>query len=130
MFILVAMVALAVSTSTAQKINVAAHQAKLEKSNAEIANPKKASKAATWYNRGKICVDALVEPTKSLFAGLDESMLTISIGANPSEKSEGIYKFDFVTVYVKGGKVVAWSVDKEVLPNAYETAQEAFAKAS
>ena len=129
MFILVAMVALAVSTSTAQKINVAAHQAKLEKSNAEIANPKKASKAATWYNRGKICVDALVEPTKSLFAGLDESMLVMSIGANPSEKSEGIYKFDFVTVHVKGSKVVAWSVDKEVLPNAYETAQEAFAKA-
>ena len=93
-FILVAMVALAVSTTTAQKINVAAHQAKLEKSNADIANPKKSSKAATWYNRGKICVDALVEPTKGLFAGLDESMLEISMGGAATEKSEGIYKFN------------------------------------
>ena len=127
--IMVALVALAVSTTTAQKINVAAHQAKLEKSNSDIANPKKSAKAATWLNRGQICVNALVEPTKNLFAGLDESMLVMSIGANPSEKSEGIYKFDFVTVHVKGGKVVAWSVDKEVLPNAYEIAKEAFLKA-
>ena len=78
------MVALAVSTSTAQKINVAAHKAKLEKSNADIANPKKAAKSATWYNRGKICVDALVEPTKSLFAGLDSIRDCIAFPKNNS----------------------------------------------
>ena len=50
--------ALTVSTATAQKINDAAFKAKLEKSNADIANPKKSGKAATWYNRGKICADA------------------------------------------------------------------------
>ena len=48
----------------AQKISDATFKAKLEKSNAEIANPKKSSKSATWFNRGKICADAIMAPTK------------------------------------------------------------------
>ena len=125
----VVLATLVVPTVTAQKINDAGHKAKLEKSNADIANPKKAAKAATWYNRGKICVDAIVEPTKNLFAGLDVNMLPMSIGTTPNETKDNVHSFEWVDVYVKDNKVQAWKVKKEVLPDAYNIAKEAFAKA-
>ena len=124
-----ALATLAVSTATAQKINDAAFKAKLEKSDAEIANPKKAAKAATWINRGKICIDAIMAPTKSIFAGLDANMLAISAGTPANEVKDGVYSFDWIDVYSKDGKVSAWKIKREVLPNAYEVAKEAFEKA-
>ena len=127
--LVVALAALVAPAATAQKINEAAFVAKLEKSNADIANPKKSGKAATWLNRGKVCADAILEPTKNLFAGLDANMLTMTLGTAPAEVNDGIYKFDRITVHTKGGKVVAWEVNKEVLPNAFETAKEALLKA-
>jgi tetratricopeptide (TPR) repeat protein len=125
----VALATLAVPAATAQKINDAAFVAKLEKSNAEIANPKKAEKSATWYNRGKICVDAIVAPTKNIFSGLDANMLQMSLGTPAIEVKDNIHSFDWVDIHTKGGKVVAWSIKKEVIANAYDIAREAFVKA-
>ena len=110
--LVVALAALVAPAATAQKINEAAFVAKLEKSNADIANPKKSGKAATWLNRGKVCADAILEPTKNLFAGLDANMLAMTLGTAPAEVNDGIYKFDRITVHTKGGKVVAWEVNK------------------
>ena len=124
-----AMATLAVPAATAQKISSDAHKAKLEKSNADIANPKKAAKSATWYNRGKICVDAIVAPTKDIFSGLDANMLQISLGTAPIEVKDDVHSFEWVDVHTKGGKVVAWAIKKQVLDNAYEIAKEAFLKA-
>lgn len=125
----VVLAALVVPTVTAQKVNDAAYKAKLEKSNADIANPKKAGKAATWFNRGKLCADAIVEPSKNLFSGLDANMLAMSMGVAPSETKDGVYVFDWVDVHTKDNKVKAWKVKKEVLPDAYNIAKEAFLKA-
>ena len=124
-----AMATLAVPAATAQKISSDAHKAKLEKSNADIANPKKAAKSATWYNRGKICVDAIVAPTKDIFSGLDANMLQISLGTAPIEVKDNVHSFEWVDVHTKNGKVIAWSIKKQVLDNAYEIAKEAFLKA-
>ena len=125
----VVLAALVVPTVTAQKISSETFSAKLEKSNADIANPKKAGKAATWFNRGKLCADAIVEPSKNLFSGLDASMLAMSMGVAPSETKDGVYVFDWVDVHTKDNKVKAWKVKKEVLPDAYNIAKEAFLKA-
>ena len=125
----VVLAALVVPTVTAQKVNDAAFKAKLEKSNADIANPKKAAKAATWLNRGKICADAIIEPTKSLFSGLEVGMLPMSIGVPATEVKDNIHSFEWVDVHTKDGKVVAWVVKKEALPGAYEIAKEAYEKA-
>ena len=115
---MVAVFATLAVSATAQKINVASYEAKLAKCNADIANPKKAGKAETWFNSGKVCSDAITAPTKSLFSGLDESMLQMTIGAPANESKDGVHKFDFITVYAKNGKVVAWTIDKEVLEGA------------
>ena len=126
---MVALMATVVVPATAQKINVASHEAKLEKSNTEIADAKKAAKAATWINRGKICADAIVAPTKNLFSGLEVTMLPMSIGAEATEIVNDVYKFEWIDVHAKNGKVVAWSIKKNVLNNAYDIAKEALLKA-
>ena len=124
-----ALATLVVPAATAQKINDAAFAAKLAKSDADIANPKKSGKSATWYNRGKICIDAIVAPTKGLFSGLGVDMLTMSIGVPATEVKGNVHVFDWVDIHTKDNKVVAWVVKKEALPNAYEIAKEAFLKA-
>ena len=124
-----ALAVISAPAATAQKISSDAHKAKLEKSNADIANPKKAAKSATWYNRGKICVDAIVAPTKDIFSGLDANMLQISLGTAPIEVKDNVHSFEWVDVHTKNGKVIAWSIKKQVLDNAYEIAKEAFLKA-
>ena len=124
-----ALATLAVPTVTAQKINDAAFKAKLEKSDADIANPKKATKAATWFTRGKLCADAIMEPTKNIFSGLDANMLAMSLGVNATEVKDDVHSFDWIDVHTKGGKVVAWKIKKQVLPEAFNIAKESFAKA-
>ena len=127
---LVALVsALAVSTATAQKINDAAFKAKLEKSNADIANPKKSAKAATWLNRGKLCAESIMEPTKNIFSGLDANMLAMSLGTPATAVNGDIHEYEWVNIHTKEGKVSAWVIKKEVLPGAFELVKEAFAKA-
>ena len=125
-----ALATLVMPAATAQKINDAGYKAKLEKSNADIANPKKSGKAATWITRGKICADAIMEPTKNkLFSGLGVDMLQMSMGVAATEVKDNIHSFDWVDVHTKDGKVIAWIIKKEVLENAYEIAKESFLKA-
>ena len=124
-----ALATLAVPAATAQKINSETHKAKLAKSDADIANPKKSAKSATWFNRGKICIDAIVAPTKNIFSGLEAAMLPMSVGAEATEVVNDVYKFEWIDVHTKGGKVVAWNIKRSVLDNAYEIAKEAFLKA-
>ena len=124
-----ALATLVVPAATAHKINDAAFAAKLEKSNLDIENPKKACKSVTWYNRGKLCLDAITAPTKSLYAGLDMAMLSMSIGVTPNEVNGDVHSFDWVDITTKDGKVRAWKVKKEVLPGAFDIAKEAFLKA-
>ena len=79
--ILTALAALlvAVPAVKAQKVNKEALLAKIEKSDADIANEKKAAKAATWLARGKAFYEVAVEPTKSIFADLGSPTASFSI---------------------------------------------------
>ena len=127
---LVAAVAtLAVSTATAQQINSESFKAKLEKCDADVQNPKKAAKAATWINRGKAYIDAIVAPTKNLFAGLAADMLQMTLGVPAQEVKGDVHSFEWVDVHTKGGKVVAWKVKKQIIDNAYEVVKESLLKA-
>ena len=125
----VVLATLVVPTVTAQKINANSHKAKLEKSNVEIETPKKSDKAATWINRGKICINAILAPTQSIFSGLTTDMLQMSLGVAPDAINGDVQSFEWIDVYTKSGKVVAWDIKKEVLDNAYDIAKEAFLKA-
>lgn len=80
--ILTALAALlvAVPAVKAQKVNKEALLAKIEKSDTDIANEKKAAKAATWLARGKAFYEVAVEPTKSIFANMEPTMLKLAVG--------------------------------------------------
>lgn len=82
-----AAVLLAVPAVQAQKLNKEAIQAKLSKSDADIADAKKSAKAATWLNRGKVYYEAASAPVKDVFVSMEEMMLKLAVG-EPAAKEE------------------------------------------
>ncbi len=126
----VVLATLVVPTVTAQKINESSFQARMEKSNADIANPKKSGKAATWLSRARLCGEAIMAPTKGLYTnGLEIPMLNIIIGVAANEVKDNIHSYDWIDIYTKGNKVSGWKIKKEIFPNAFATAMEAYNKA-
>lgn len=126
----------AVPAVQAQKVNKEALLAKIEKSDADIANEKKAVKAATWINRGKAFYEVAIEPTKSLFVNMDAAMLKLAVGEPKSASKETLngveydaWVYNYFTAYVKDNKVVTWKQTKWVMKDAPEKAIEAYNKA-
>ncbi len=110
---------------------------RIEKSDAEIANPKKAEKAATWLNRGKLFYDAATEVSKNLFDGMDIAMLEAMFG-EPSAVEEvdlgGVpmrkMSYPYFTAYVNAdNQLKAWKTAGEIYEGALEKSVEAYQKA-
>ena len=125
--ILTALAALlvAVPAVQAQKVNKEALLAKIEMSDADIANEKKATKAATWLARGKAFYDVAVEPTKSIFVNMEPSMLKLAVGeAKSTDKATlngteyDAWVYPYFTAYIKDNKVVTWKQTKWVMKDA------------
>lgn len=124
-----AAVLLLAPVANAQSVNESGLRAKLEKSNADIANPKKNVKAATWLNRAKIYFESLHAPTKQLFMDLDQVMLPAAMGGDPKSKSDECWEYSWVKVYFNGSKVKAWEQTRFIDENAGNVAIEALIKA-
>ncbi len=132
----IAALLLAAPAVQAQKVNKEAILSKLEKSDADIANPKKNMKAATWLNRGKAYYEAAVAPTKDVFVGMDPMMLQLAAGeavskgtavANGKEYETWVYPY--FTAYISDGKVATWVQNEVVFADAAQTALDAYNKA-
>lgn len=127
---------LAVPAVHAQKVNKEALLSKIEKSDADIADAKKGAKAATWINRGKAFYDAAAEPTKSLFVGIEPTMLKLAMGEPSFKGNETLldvqyeaWTYPYVTVYIKDNKVTCWKQTQWVVEDAPAKAIEAYKKA-
>lgn len=128
---------LAIPAAEAQKVNKEATLSKLEKSDADIANPKKNSKAATWITRGKVYFEAASEPTANLFAPMETALLKLSVGepesTEPTTAVKGqqgtAWNYPYFIAYELNGKVVAWKQLQQIKEGALDTAIEAYAKA-
>ena len=136
--ILTALAALlvAVPAVQAQKVNKEALLAKIEKSDADIANEKKAAKAATWINRGKAFYEVAIEPTKSLFVNMEATMLKLAVGEPKSTEKVTLngaeydaWVYNYFTAYIKDNKVATWKQTRWVMKDAPEKAIEAHNKA-
>ena len=126
----VAAVLMLAPMANAQSVNEASWRAKLEKSNADIENPKKNTKAATWMVRSKVYFESLQAPTKNLFMDLlDQVMLPTNMGGEPKSKTAEYWEYPWVKVYFNGSKVKAWEQTKFVDENAGAVAIEALVKA-
>ena len=126
----------AIPAAEAQKVNQEALLAKIEKSDADIANEKKATKAATWINRGKAFYDVAAEPTKNLFVNMESTMLKLTAGNPKATKQETLngvqytaWVYPWFTAYIKDNKVATWKQTKWVIKDAPEKAIEAYEKA-
>ena len=129
-----ALMVLAVPTVTGQKINTDATLAKLEKSDADAANAKKNVKAAMWVTRAKTYLDAIMEPTKNLFGGMDATVLRIAMGEpdevrDDAQNARQIWVYPWVEVFVKDNRVIAWNQTREVKEGMFEVMKEAADKA-
>lgn len=131
-----AVLLLAVPALQAQKVNKSAILAKIEKSDAEIADAKKAAKAATWLNRGKAFYEAVSVPTKDLYTGWDTAAVTLTVGAPQSQGTETIgnttyeaWVYPYFTAYFLDGKLAAWKETKKVVKDGIAKAFEAYGKA-
>lgn len=127
---------LAVPAAEAQKVNKDALLAKIEKSDSDIADAKKGGKASTWINRGKAFYEAAAEPTKSLFVGMDATMLKLAVGDAQSTGTETVngaqmeaWVYPWFTVYIVDGKVKTWKQTQFVYEGAVAKAVEAYNKA-
>ncbi len=119
----------AAPAAMAQKVNEAAAIAKMAKCDADVANEKKGTKAATWLNRAKVYTDAIMEPTKTLYPGFDATMLAFAMG-EPSQRLEGnIWVYPWVNVYIKDNKVVSWKQTKQIKEGAFDVVVESYLKA-
>lgn len=126
----------AVPAVQAQKVNKSAILAKIEKSDADIADAKKAAKSATWINRGKAFYEAALEPTKSLFVNMDAAMLKLAVGEPASKGSETVndveyttWVYPFFVAYIKDNKLATWKQTRQIVKGAAEKAIEAYNKA-
>lgn len=127
---------LAIPAVQAQKINRDALISALEKSDAEIQDAKKGAKAATWIKRAQVIYNAISAPTSDLFETQTSVLLKGALGAPKSIESAQIrtgaaeaYNYNWVTVYLRDDKVVAWTQNKQVRKDLYKDLKAALEKA-
>ena len=71
---------MAAPMANAQKVNKAAIVAKLDKADADAKDSKKGTKAATWIARGNAYYEAATAAWSDLFVGMEDAMLTLTLG--------------------------------------------------
>ncbi len=120
----------------AQNVNEKSLLSKIEKSDADIADAKKNTKAATWLNRAKMLYEVAAEPTKSLFSDMDAAMFKLAVGeptatdsVTVSGKSYQEMVYPWFTAYLQNGKIATWKQTKWVKKDAIALALEAYNKA-
>ena len=119
----------------AAKVDVAKLRAAVAKSDADIANPKNAAKAATWLKRGETLIDVDAQPVNGIYASMPENMLKISFGDAPATQETvggtaySVYTYDNFKAYLNGGVVEFFIQTTVVDPAALDKAMEALDKA-
>lgn len=118
-------------------INEKGLQKKIERSDADIVNPKKSGNANTWIFRGEAFFEAATEVSKNLYDGIDANtvvaMFGMPIGDEVVQIGNKFYAkgiFPYVDVYMDElGLPVSWVITKEIYPNALAKSAESFSKA-
>ncbi len=129
---------LCTSTTMAQKVDLEGIVSKIEKSDADVANAKKATKASTWMNRGEAYVNSIIDPTKVLFVGMELTMVEAACGkayesADVTINGTAYTKksHPYFVAYYSGSKLAAWTINKNkiIRKDALDVAIESYNKA-
>jgi len=111
---------------------------KIEKSDADIANDKKASNPTTWINRGKLFYDAETAVTGLIYQEMPENAVTIILG-QPTGRKEAVinekpynqveYAPYMIAYSDVNGILKGWKLTYVIDENAIEKSVEAYNKA-
>ncbi len=119
------------------KVNPAAIQKKIEKSDAEVANEKKAAKASTWMKRAELMIEAETAYTDQIFETAPVNLLLMKIGNPVSQEMAVIGNNQYLKlgygafdVYVVNDAVAGWNVNEPIYAEAIDKAVEAYIKSS
>ena len=129
------MAAPAAAQLSGARVDVDKLRAAIAKTDADTANPRNATKASVWIKRGETLIEADAAPVSSLYAGMPENMLKLSMGDAPaaqetlSESTFTVYDYPHVKVYVSNGVVDFFVAKTVVQEGALDMAYEALDKA-
>ena len=121
-FAVMAVMVMAAPMANAQKVNKDATLAKLAKADADVADAKKGSKAATWINRGKAYYTAASAPTKDIFVDMPQADLELVLGKADAtnegvQLGDGTYTelvYPWLKIYMADGKIATWLLTQTV----------------
>ena len=142
LFLLAAAAVLGLAPALAQtpqsapfRVDQVAIRKALAKSDADINDPKKGPKAATWIARGNQYLRAATAPTDGLYMQMpfqdavnqygEAEQSRVKVGQGEYDK----FSFPFFDVYGNNGVIMFWNPKLVINPNAMQTAYDAFAKA-
>ena len=129
------------AVSFSQNVNAALYKSKIERSNADIQDPKKNVKSSTWLSRGKAFYDTAVANNFKIFAGMPEADMIEKIGNPvnakeiPTETYNGVnylkYQYKGVDIYLLADQktVDFWIETEPIYPGALEESKKAYLKA-
>lgn len=123
---------------TAPTVNYGAYEKKVQKSDADIQDPKKSENPKTWISRGALFQEIFeLNNIKFLQKGADEKQIQL-IFFNPQKKEtlqfpNGTVQekliYDGITLIFENGKLVDWDETKTVTDKPLDKAFDAYAKA-
>lgn len=129
-------VAVMVMAQTSKEINFDQYAKKIEKSNAEIQDPKKNVKDAVWIKRGELMMDVFDAQILRAYVGMDPNTFMLVVGKPiQQEKVEvdgtSLDKFimERVNFYFNNGQLDRWEVTKPLVEKPLDIALESFSKA-
>ncbi len=121
---------------TQVKVDKEAILKKVEKSDADIANPKKNTKSAVWLDRGKVMAEAGTAASSGLYRGIDKTAMTLLFGKPKSTQKKKIGDVQYEVcvypnfdAYMQEGKLAFWEPKLVIVEGALDKAYEAYAKA-
>ena len=121
--------------STAILLNYNAVQKKVEKSNEEIQDAKKATKDKTWFNRGELFQDVFMLGLEQVNEGMAPSTLTLFYNEPESIDTETVegslhetYNYEHMKYLFVDGALQSWTRVDPIVDNPLRTAMDAYIK--
>lgn len=120
-----------------QKVDVAGLQKKIEKSDADIVNEKKAAKATTWMKRAEVMMEAETAYTNQIYENMEANMVQLMVGKPKGIEDvviDGVAYAKMLygpfNLYISADqKVKGWEVVEPIYEGAIDKAIEAYQKA-
>lgn len=121
---------------TSKEIKFDQYAKKIEKSDAEIKDPKKAIKDGTWFSRAELMMDIYdAQLLRALTVNATTQTFKILIGNPLSQNQEVVdgvavdkFEMERVNFYFVDGKLEKWEVTKPLLSNPLDLALESIKK--